>query len=411
MKLSLELAQSIIDRTHQIIDYTINIMDPNAIIIASSDPSRVGEFHHGAKRVMETNQAYIMDENEAPKYASVIPGISLPIRFNDEILGVIGIGSGSESAKTYGSFIQYTTELLLEQFYMKEELMAEKHVKEEFLQRLLSESWHSNTSYFTHQIEQNDFDISQSYLIVAVESLEIFKAVPGEEYMPSDYEHRKNSLTERLYFSLHYTGIQIAVKPKYIFLMVPCFVEVESEQQKFIQKFISDLNFILKQNLNVSSRIAIGGISSSMKDIHKHYRHAIYTLKLATLFAKEEQIIYFSDVYTEYMALSIPAKKRKSYYQDIIGPLLSPDDKDTHHWIFTLETYFNLDTSIVNTAKALFIHRNTLLFRLSRIQELTGFHPQHFKDAAKLHLAIILWKLDNLMEETAETFEEDFYEF
>lgn len=405
MKLSSELAQSIVERTSQIIDYTINIMDPNAIIIASNDPNRIGEFHYGAKRVMETNSSYIMDEKEAPKYASVIPGISLPIRFHDEIIGVVGIGSGSESAMTYGSFIQYTTELLLEQFYMKEELMAEKHIKDEFLQRLLSDSWNSNSAYFIRQIEQHGFLVSQSYLVAAVESTDIFAADVDSEQLLSEYERMKEHLIERLYFSLHYTGIQIVIKPKYIIFLVPDL----SPNENIAQKFISDLNFILRQNTNASFRIGVGGIAPTMKHINRYYRHAIYSLKLSALFANDKKVIYFSDVYTEYTALSIPVKKRKSYYQDIIGPLLSPNGKDGHQWLFTLETYFNLDSSIVNTAKALFIHRNTLLFRLSRIHTLTGFHPQHFKDAAKLYLALIFWKFDNPSDYTSEPFEEDFY--
>ena len=53
MKLSPELAQSIVDRTKSIVSYVINIMDSDAVIIASSNPDRIGEFHHGAKKVLD----------------------------------------------------------------------------------------------------------------------------------------------------------------------------------------------------------------------------------------------------------------------------------------------------------------------------------------------------------------------
>ena len=62
------------------------------------------------------------------KYPNVIPGISLPIHFKDSIIGVIGIGAG-EQAATIGKVIQSTTELLIEQFHLKETLNAGEHPK------------------------------------------------------------------------------------------------------------------------------------------------------------------------------------------------------------------------------------------------------------------------------------------
>lgn len=62
-------------------------------------------------------------------------------------------------------------------------------------------------------------------------------------------------------------------------------------------------------------------------------------------------------------------------------------------YLETLETFFQNDQSITKTSAALFIHRNTLLFRLNRIGEITGFYPQHLKDAINLYTALTLYKL------------------
>lgn len=136
MKLSQELAQYIVDYTSKIIDYNINIMDPNAVIIASNDSVRIGETHMGARKVLVTGEPYTIDKEEAKKYPNVIPGISLPIHFKDSIIGVIGIGAG-EQAATIGKVIQSTTELLIEQFHLKETLNAETQVRNEFLGSIL----------------------------------------------------------------------------------------------------------------------------------------------------------------------------------------------------------------------------------------------------------------------------------
>ena len=70
-------------------------------------------------------------------------------------------------------------------------------------------------------------------------------------------------------------------------------------------------------------------------------------------------------------------------------------------YLETLETFFQNDQSIAKTSAALFIHRNTLLFRLNRIGEITGFYPQHLKDAINLYTALTLYKLNQF--ETASS--------
>ena len=54
----------------------------------------------------------------------------------------------------------------------------------------------------------------------------------------------------------------------------------------------------------------------------------------------------------------------------------------------TLQGFFDNNLSITQTAKALFIHRNTLLYRLERIKKVTGLDPKKFDDAVQLKIAL-----------------------
>ncbi|MCD7835825.1 MAG: hypothetical protein LUG83_04115, partial [Lachnospiraceae bacterium] len=144
MRLSPKLAQKIIDEIKVIEPYVINIMDSEGVIIASSDPDRIGEMHYGAKKVLETDDYYIMGEEEAKKYLRVVPGISLPIHFRDTIVGVIGIGDGTESAVKFGLLLRKTVEILIEQEFIKEEDKIREHEYDNFMNRLLSEKFEGN---------------------------------------------------------------------------------------------------------------------------------------------------------------------------------------------------------------------------------------------------------------------------
>jgi len=54
----------------------------------------------------------------------------------------------------------------------------------------------------------------------------------------------------------------------------------------------------------------------------------------------------------------------------------------------TLQGFFDNNLSITQTAKALFIHRNTLLYRLERVKKITGLDPKKFDDAVLLRIAL-----------------------
>lgn len=404
MKLSHELAQSIVDRTHNVVDYTINIMDSNAIIIASTDKKRIGEFHTGAKKVLDTNKHYILNKSEAAKYPNTLPGISLPIRFQNEILGVIGVGNSSKSAVTYGKFLQFSTELLLEQAFLKEELMVVEHAREEFIRRLLQDSWLNNETFFKQQITLHDFNINQSYLIVTVE-------LDNENYTDNEFESNDSAISryektittllKTLNYRLHYSDIcNINILNKINFL-IP-YINSDIGKEDFINKFISDLDFVLSQTLNGIYRIGNGGIANDMTEIHKHYKHAISALQLSKIIGNNDSIVSFKDIYSEYILLSLSGNKRKKYYLEIIGPLLRETENQKKQWLETLDSFFNNNRSLIKTSKELFIHRNSLLFRLNRIHKITGFNPQNFKDANKLYMAIILMKLDTIDENTLE---------
>lgn len=399
MKLSPELAQSIVDRTKSIVNYVINIMDSDGIIIASSNPERIGEFHHGAKKVLETEAFYIIGEAEAAQYPNVVPGISLPIHFQNEIIGVIGIGNGSESAIKYGSLLQFTAELLLEQAFLKDESVAHEHAYDEFMQRLLKENFTGNEEYFLHQAKLHHLSVENPYYIVVVHlEKNLLPLFEGNIYN-SDifrYERSMEKLQETFSYRLTTPGLHTVFMPSHLVFMVPLTAKEIKDTPAFTAKFLNNLDFVLSQTFSMSFRIGYDSISASMKDIHKAYNHALSAIHISRCLCRNEHMVAFSDIYNEYMLLDIPAAKRKSYYDNIIGNLLNEKESSKNQWLTTLEVFFANDKSLVKTAEQLFIHRNSLLFRLNRIHALTGFHPQNFKDAMKLYNALILWKLDTL---------------
>jgi purine catabolism regulator len=83
----------------------------------------------------------------------------------------------------------------------------------------------------------------------------------------------------------------------------------------------------------------------------------------------------------------------QTFTQQIIGPLADYDRRHRGSLVQTIDAYFSHHANVSQTAESLFIHRNTLLYRLERIQELTGQDINQSDMRLALHLALKLWQL------------------
>ncbi|MDX1662630.1 MAG: helix-turn-helix domain-containing protein [Candidatus Promineifilaceae bacterium] len=83
----------------------------------------------------------------------------------------------------------------------------------------------------------------------------------------------------------------------------------------------------------------------------------------------------------------------QEFARQIIGPLADYDRRHRGSLVETIDAYFNHHANVSQTAESLFIHRNTLLYRLDRIQELTGQDINQADMRLALHLALKLWQL------------------
>jgi len=120
-----QLSRKIIPTIESMIDEQIIICDVNGIIIASTDSSRIGNFHEGAKRVIENKKQLIITKDLVEKLEGVKTGINLPLIFNRSVIGVIGITGEIEKVKPFGEIVRKMTELLINENYYHEQVEFE----------------------------------------------------------------------------------------------------------------------------------------------------------------------------------------------------------------------------------------------------------------------------------------------
>lgn len=144
---------------------------------------------------------------------------------------------------------------------------------------------------------------------------------------------------------------------------------------------------------NVALRAGISGPANGIDEWPIVYGQAVQALELARRL-KLDSIIDFSNmgIYQLLTQLQdVPELRR--FCREVMGPLVDYDAQHRSSLVQTVGAYFEHHGNISQTAEALYIHRNTLLYRLERIQELTGQSLDEADMRLALHLALKLLQL------------------
>ncbi|MEC0127275.1 PucR family transcriptional regulator [Paenibacillus pabuli] len=96
------------------------------------------------------------------------------------------------------------------------------------------------------------------------------------------------------------------------------------------------------------------------------------------------------DLHLERLVASIPEQQRLRFIQETGKGTTLFSDSET---LATLETFFNLDCNVSETAKRLFIHRNTLVYRLDKIKQEIGYDVRNFESAVLVRLLLLMYKV------------------
>lgn len=111
MNIDNHTAQQIVDTVKDVCGSNINFIAPDGVIVASTDPARVGTYHEIGHQAAKTGQALnVLDDNA---YYGSQRGVNLPFHFHGELVGVIGISGNPSEVEKYAYLAQRITNLIL----------------------------------------------------------------------------------------------------------------------------------------------------------------------------------------------------------------------------------------------------------------------------------------------------------
>ena len=157
-----------------------------------------------------------------------------------------------------------------------------------------------------------------------------------------------------------------------------------------LEKTAQNLYSMLKEEEGEDVLIAYGTIVGDIKEVSKSYKEAKLALDVGKIFCGEKKVIAFSALGIGRLIYQLPIPLCKMFIREIFEGK-SPDDFD-EETLTTINKFFENNLNVSETSRQLYIHRNTLVYRLDKLQKSTGLDLRVFEDAITFKIALMVVK-------------------
>ena len=140
--------------------------------------------------------------------------------------------------------------------------------------------------------------------------------------------------------------------------------------------------------------VGLSGPARTLIDWQQTYEESLQAMQLAQRLKISNQVVEFKSLGVYKLLYELEGQPTvRRFADEIMQSLVDYDQQNRGSLVKTVEAYFNHHGNISQTAESLFVHRNTLLYRMERIQELTQMQLDEANMRLALHLALKLWQL------------------
>jgi carbohydrate diacid regulator len=359
--LNVELAEKFIEKIVTYTDYNVNIMNDQGIIIASRDKTRVGTFHEIAYQIINEGKDMIeVEEDNA--YLGTRKGLNMPFFHKKRKIGVIGVTGNPQEVRSLAMIIRMSLETMLEYELSQEKLYQRKGTKEYFINCLMY-----------HKTDKKELNELCHMLGYENQILRIPILIQLKE--DNDLERMLYKIKEGNSHSKQDISAITREKQIIIFKTINGNFEDFYKDYKFaIGEYLSCfLNYIREKD--IVCHFYVGSVQNKLENYRFAYQHC----KWLTLQNSKNNIgMYFYDYVGLYLKSKTPFLEMHQAY-NVFDEFL--DHKTKKSIIEMIAPMTNNNYNLIETSKELFIHRNTLVFRMNKIKDYFNLNPiQNYQD-------------------------------
>ncbi len=172
----------------------------------------------------------------------------------------------------------------------------------------------------------------------------------------------------------------------------------ENDTYEDIEQIATTIVDMMNTEAMLNVRVAYGTIVDELKDLSKSYKEAKMALEVGKIFYAEKRVTAYNTLGIGRLIYQLPVSLCKMFIEEIFGDSdMLPSDLD-EETINTINKFFDNNLNVSETSRELFVHRNTLVYRIEKLQKSTGLDIRTFDDALTFKIALMVESYMNYLE-------------
>lgn len=352
--MSNRLFQGVIHQMREAIDRTIGVIDETSVIIACSELSRIGEVDEGFNAEMLTSTGVFTLGGYTFKPLGGRPRIEYAVFVE---------GDDSEAVK-------YATMLAISLSSIKQ-YYDEKYDRSNFIKNVILDNVLPGDIYLKARELRFNADVARVCILIRVTSKTDVSAYDVIQNLFPD----KN---KDFVININETDITLVKELK------------KGIESKDLEKLASSIVDTLGGEFYTHCVAGIGTIVNGVKDLAQSFKEAQVALEVGKVFDTDKSIVSYENLGIARLIYQLPTTLCEMFLWEVFkkGSIESLDQET----LFTIQKFFENNLNVSETSRKLFVHRNTLVYRLEKIKKLTGLDLREFEDAIVFKVALMVKK-------------------
>lgn len=352
--MSNRLFQGVVHQMREAIDRTIGVVDESLQIIACSDLGRIGETLPGVTpEVFATAEPQIREGYTLQAFSS---------RPRSEY--VLFVEGEDDAAQKYAALLSISLSSI-KQYY------DEKYDRGNFVKNVILDNILPGDIYLKSRELRFNGEVSRVVFLVRVQNGSDISAFDVIQNLFPDK-------TKDYVININETDIALVKE-----------VRAGVQVQDF-EKLGRSIVDTLSGEFYTQSIVGIGTVVDNVKDLARSFKEAQMALEVGKVFDKESTIVRYDHLGIARLIYQLPTTLCEMFLREVFvkGSIESLDQET----LFTIQRFFENNLNVSETSRKLFVHRNTLVYRLEKIKRLTGLDLREFDDAIVFKVALMVKK-------------------
>ena len=155
-----------------------------------------------------------------------------------------------------------------------------------------------------------------------------------------------------------------------------------------LEKMAANIEETLKNELRIKTIIGIGTVATHLRELADSYKEAQTAIEVGTVFEPDKTIMHYENLGIGRLIYQLPTTLCEIFLREVFKKnSLDSLDQET---LFTINKFFENSLNVSETSRKLFVHRNTLVYRLEKIRKLTGLDLRQFDHAIVFRVALMV---------------------